>query len=114
MSLENRAAQFAPFSALSGHDEAINETARQTMQKKILSEEEQVELSRKLTLLLERMDNRHPTKFVYFNPDPLKEGGEYLEITSLIRKFDEYQKALLLENGMWLELDNLISIETQL
>ncbi|MDE5874266.1 MAG: hypothetical protein K2H15_01360, partial [Muribaculaceae bacterium] len=74
MSMEKRAAQFAPFSALSGHGEAISETARQTESKIELTAEEQSKLSKQLIYALER---GMEVKIIHFKPDVAKEGGRY-------------------------------------
>ena len=95
MSMENRAAQFAPFAALTGHSEAIAETQRVTEQIKELSDYEKSELSSKLRLILQK---NLQVKIVYFFPDKNKEGGCYKSITGFIKKYDEYDSTLIMSN----------------
>lgn len=86
MTLENRAAQFAPFAALTGHGAAIEETARLTDRLTELSEDEHIRLSRILKYAYEK----HATVTItYFQPDRLKSGGKYDKISGEIKKIDE-------------------------
>ena len=84
MPMINRAAQFAPFAALTGHDEAIAETAQQTTPRQILSSDEQEILSRRLAYAIGHIGERSNLTFIYFIPDTLKDGGRYVTITVLI------------------------------
>lgn len=96
MSMANRAAQFAPFAALSGHDEAIKETIRQTIAFKELSEDEKNLISRKLIYAIEHHSSVEITHFV---PDATKSGGCYKNIAGRIKKWEEFDKAIILEDG---------------
>lgn len=99
MSPENRAAQFAPFAALSGHEEALDETSRTTMPQYVMSDEEHKELSRRLTYALSLRHEAHLISFLYFQPDVRKAGGRYLNISGKISKWDEYERKLTLTDG---------------
>ena len=90
MSLYDRAAQFAPFAALSGYDDMIDEEARLVDNRIELSEEELGELNRKLGLMDETIRNgeRPNITVTYFIPDPLKPGGVYQTITKKVRRVD--------------------------
>mgnify|MGYP005974831691 CR=1 FL=1 len=114
MTMANRAAQFAPFAALTGHEEAIIETARQTSSRKILSPSEEMELSRRISFALDRIAEHPELTFYYFIPDSLKDGGVYVELTGCIKKFDDYNRKLILTDGSILELDNIQSIQGKL
>lgn len=99
MSMYQRAAQFAPFAALTGHNAAINETARLTDSQLELSEHERQLLDSKLTRLLSHL-HEHPTITVtYFIPDPHKQGGSYTTFTGILHKWDEYKRELLFTDG---------------
>ena len=102
----NRAAQFAPFAALTGHDEAIAETARQTTPKQILS--------KRLAYAISHIGERHNLTFTYFIPDTLKDGGRYATITGVVRKYDELGKTIILESGEILLIDNILSISGEI
>ena len=110
MLMINRAAQFAPFAALSGHDEAIAETARLTVPKQMLSSDEQEMLSKRLAYVIEHISERPSLTFTYFIPDPLKEGGRYVTVIGIIRTYDEFEKSIMLEDGTILSIDKIIAI----
>lgn len=114
MSLENRAAQFAPFAALTGHDAAINETARLTSERIELSGEEQRMLSERLNIVLEKLSEQPILTFVIFQPDTNKSGGCYITITGTVKKFDEYEKAIILTNGKSVLFENVFSIDGEI
>ena len=110
MSMENRAAQFAPFAALAGYGEAIAETAGLTTPKRLLSEDEMESLSRKLARIIERIPGQEEYTFVYFVPDGQKEGGAYVSFTGTVRKYDEMTGTITLSGGKILAIDNILSI----
>lgn len=110
MSMENRAAQFAPFAALTGHNEALEETARLTTPKKLLSDDEMASLTRKLTRVIEQVPGLEEYTFMYFVPDVQKEGGKYVSITDTIKKYDEVTRTITLSDGKVLLIDNILSI----
>lgn len=110
MSMENRAAQFAPFAALTGHDEALAETARLTTPKKLLSDDEIASLTRKLACVIEQIPGQEEYTFVYFVPDTQKEGGKYVSKTGTVKKYDEVARALTLSDGTLLLIDNMLLV----
>ena len=110
MSMENRAAQFAPFAALTGHNEALEETARLTTPKKLLSDDEMASLTRKLTRVIEQVPGLEEYTFMYFVPDVQKEGGKYVSITDKVKKYDEVTRTITLSDGKVLLIDNILSI----
>lgn len=114
MSLENRAAQFAPFAALTGHDAAINETARLTSEKIELSIDEQRVLSEKLNIILERIEERPTLTFLVFQADAVKTGGRYVETRGVIKKFDEYGKAIILTDNSVIKIEDVVSIDGEI
>ena len=89
-----RAAQFAPFAALTGHDEAVRETARLTEEEIELDEYEVAELNRKLQWLAEHKDTE--VAVVHFVKDAKKEGGAYVKDTGILKKIDEHTHTLVL------------------
>ncbi|WP_026495774.1 hypothetical protein [Butyrivibrio sp. WCD3002] len=97
MALENRAAQFMPFAALTGYDDAVEETGRLTADKIELTEERIRELDEKLSELGAKLQNGPVKMFVtYFVPDLYKSGGEYVTSEVTVRKIDSYKKCLIL------------------
>ncbi len=99
MSLYDRAAQFAPFAALSGYDDMIDEEARLVDNRIELSEEELGELNRKLSLMDEtiRSGTRPAVTVTYFVPDPLKPGGAYQTITEKVRRVEAVHGVIQLD-----------------
>lgn len=107
MPMAHRAAQFAPFAALSGHDDAIAETIRLTESFKELSEDEKNLLSRKLNYALE---NHSAVEITYFVTDKTKSGGFYSRVSGRIKKWDEYDNTLVLKEGNIIRIDLISQI----
>ena len=112
MSIHDRAAQFSPFAALSGHAAAIAETARLTDRKLELDEDTKAELDRRQAILLEHISERPEITVTWFQPDERKEGGAYLTTTSRLKKIDEVYRALYLADGNRIPLDDVIEIQS--
>ena len=106
--MENRAAQFAPFAALTGHDDAISETSRLTSSRIELSEDEQVGLTKRLEHAIKLQSSVNIT---YFHPDTLKEGGEYVTVSGIIKKVDEYESCIILSDKRKIRLADILSLE---
>lgn len=114
MSMHQRAAQFAPFAALTGHGAAISETARLTDQQVELSEYERGILDMKVNLLLEHI-NEHPSVSVtYFIPDQHKAGGRYAILSAPVKKWDSYEQILTFDDNTKICLNSIIDIEGEL
>lgn len=107
MPLEHRAAQFAPFAALSGHDTAISETSRLTNKRIELTNEEKLNIS---NIINESHFRQEKVKISYFIPDKTKPGGSYDALKGLIVKVDEIDHFITLDNGQVLQMDDIISI----
>lgn len=118
MPLSDRAAQFAPFAALTGHDEAIRETARLTDSFVELDEEQREKLDQRLQMLLAEMRAdplRTPEiKVTYFQPDEKKDGGAYVSVSGSVKKVDGYRRQIRFTDGTALPMENLVSIEGEL
>lgn len=98
MSNYDRAAQFSPFAALTGHEAAIKETARQTDEKLMLSDEAIAELNEKLNLIAEAIGTQQRVRITYFVPDNKKAGGAYITCSGCVKKFDEYEHTVIMED----------------
>ena len=116
MSLYDRAAQFAPFAALTGFDDMVTEEARLTDKPMELSEVELEALNRKMDLVeLLLQDGGHPTlSFTYFEPDGYKEGGRYLTRIGIVKKIDTFAKKLLIYRSDDIENKKIPTIDLQL
>lgn len=111
MSMEERAAQFAPFAALSGYDETLAEAARTTHPRRILSDEEKECISERLARIIRDIPAREERTFVCFVPDRAKEGGEYVTVRGIVTGYDEYAKTLTLSDGRVLMIGDIQSVE---
>ena len=114
MSMRDRAAQFAPFSALVGYDDALAESGRLTDRKLVLSEDARAELDRKLAFLADAAGDRPQISVTYFKPDCKKEGGEYLTVVGGLIKTDSYERQLCLEGDIKIPLEDVFEIESEL
>ena len=116
MSLENRAAQFAPFAALTGYDEAVEETARLTTEKIELSEEKKAELDLALSNLLSVISSSGSAKVqvTFFVPDNLKSGGEYVTKGVNVKRVDNIKKVLILEDKSTIDISDILNLEIDL
>lgn len=111
MSRLDRAAQFAPFAALTGYGAAIKETARLTDKRAELGEYELMELNAGIQMLMERIDEHPQVEITYFKPDERKDGGAYLTVKSRAKRLNEYERFILLENGTEIPFDDIYKIE---
>ena len=113
MSNMNRAAQFAPFAALTGYEESIEETARLTDRRIELSEDNIEELNAKLNFIQERIKERPEVTITYFQPDERKEGGAYITVTGKVRRIDEVNRVLVFEDGRTVGIDVIINLNAK-
>ena len=111
MSNMNRAAQFAPFAALTGYEESIEETARLTARRIELSEYESEELNAKLNFIQEHIKERPEVTITYFQPDGRKQGGAYITATGKVRRIDEVNRIIVFEDERIVVMDAIISFE---
>lgn len=112
MSIHDRAAQFSPFAALSGHAAAIAETARLTDRKLELDEDTRAELDRRQAILLEHISERPEVTVTWFRPDERKEGGAYITTTGRLKKLDEAERILILTDDTRIPLEAVVSLES--
>lgn len=110
MSLEARSAQFAPFAALTGYDEQIEETSRVTCQKKELNEELKEILNKKLQIIQEKINTKPEITVTYFIEDLKKNGGEYVTITGKARKIDKNKQLIVLEDKKTIPISDIVEI----
>jgi len=114
MSLADRAAQFSPFAALTGHGAAIRETARLTDRRRELSEDEQTALGDKLTMLAEIVSDHPVVSVTYFRADEKKDGGSYVTAAGAVKKIDEYERVVILMDGTRIPIGDISEIESEL
>lgn len=107
----DRAAQFAPFAALTGYEEAVKEAARFTEEKMILDEDSKEQLDWKLRCLQEKVKEKPTITVTYFLEDEKKKGGKYVTVTGVLKKMDSYTHQFVLENGEEIPLEDIVSLE---
>ena len=110
MSMINRAAQFSPFAALTGYDEAVKETARVTKEKIELDENAKTMLDEKLQIITEHLSDYLEVTILYFQPDMKKTGGEYVKITGAVKKIDQFERNVRMMDGTKISIDEIYEI----
>lgn len=110
MSLHSRAAQFAPFAALTGHSESITETARMTDQKIELDEYMKDAINDNLQFLKSKIKEKPVVTITYFCPDKKKSGGEYIFSTGYIKKILENENSIIMSNKDKIYLTTILRI----
>lgn len=108
MSMSDRAAQFAPFAALTGHKEAVIEQGRITQEKRILSNEEKLEINEKI---VEMVKLKSKCRITYFEKDKTKSGGKYLNRVLSFKRIDELNKVLYFKENIQIQIDDIVDIE---
>lgn len=110
MSSYDRAAQFSPFAALTGYEDAVTETARLTDRRVELDEYGKSALNERLNIIQDTPDEQPKVSITYFLPDKKKSGGEYVTLTGGVKKIDEYEHIVLMWDGSKIPIDDIIEI----
>ena len=110
MSLYARSAQFAPFAALTGYEDAVKETARETNERIDIEDELKSILDGKLQIILEQIKNHPEISITYFIADSKKNGGEYVTVTGLVKKVDLYNQYIYLIDYTEIPINEIIDI----
>lgn len=113
MSIANRAAQFAPFAALTGYDAAIKETARLTDERMELDENALAALNMKLRMLTDMIADHPEVAVTYFQADDKKEGGAYVTAVGAVKKIDDCERVVVLSNGNRIALEDILDIDVE-
>ncbi|MBE5960530.1 MAG: YolD-like family protein [Lachnospiraceae bacterium] len=114
MSLYDRAAQFSPFAALTGHGAAIQETARLTGQRIELDENSKQHLNERLQMIKNHLKDQPEVEFTYFIADQKKEGGEYVTVVGNVKKIKEYEQLIFLADGSYISIEDILSVDGEL
>jgi hypothetical protein len=114
MSLYDRAAQFSPFAALTGYDDAVKETARLTDTKAELDEYEKAAINERLNRIQDTFDVQPEVSITYFLPDKKKSGGAYITVTGCVKKVDEYEHVVVMRNGTKVHIDDIAEIDGEI
>ena len=114
MSLLDRAAQFAPFAALNGYDDAVKETARLTDGEAVLDDGQIAWLNERLMILSENTPTDTEVEITYFIPDDKKDGGKYLTVTGRVQKILEFEGLVIMQSCEKIPVEKIVSIEGKL
>lgn len=110
MPISDRAAQFSPFAALTGHEAAVKETARLTDRKIERDESEKAVIDAKLQMISEQVNTQPVVTIIYFVPDEKKAGGAYLTKTGAVRRINEYEKTIEFANRTSVAIEEIVEI----
>lgn len=111
MSMEARAAQFAPFSALSGYDDKIKETARLTDKKIFIDDGLKEVINSKLIFINEHINDKYLVRITYFVRDVKKDGGKYENVCDSIKKIDLVNGVIKMNNGMVIVINDILDVK---
>lgn len=114
MSIYDRAAQFAPFAALTGLDGAMKETARLTDKKIELDETEKALLDEKLRIVQDQLGRQQEVEFVFFQPDELKTGGAYVCARGIVSKIQADVRVVLMQDGTRIPIEEIVEIHGEM
>ena len=111
MPMIDRAAQFQPFRALTGHEDAVRETARLTDRRIELTEEEKARLDAALQRLMDSISSRPQVSVTWLQPDKRKAGGAYVTTTGRLKKIDDLEGVLILLGGERIVIEDILDIQ---
>ncbi len=114
MSMSDRAAQFSPFAALTGYDDAVEETARLTDRRIELDEYEMQHLDERLQKLAALAEEHPEISVSYFLPDARKDGGAYITVTGHVKKIENFARKIILTDGTSIPIREVIAVDGEL
>lgn len=112
MPLIDRAAQFSPFAALTGYEDAVTETARLTDSMLELDDTQKEVISNQLRLLQEHIKEQPGVKITYFVPDEKKSGGAYISTAGQIKRIDAYEAIVMFCDGTSVPFSRIYAVES--
>ena len=114
MSALDRAAQFAPFAALTGYEAVVAEAARLTDDRLELSEDMKIILNDKMQMIVDNLDKEPFVTIKYFVPDKRKAGGAYVEVSGIVKEIDEYERCIVMTDGIKIPIEQIRAIDGEL
>lgn len=114
MSMLDRAAQFAPFAALTGYEAVVEEAARLTDARLELSEDMKTMLNDKMQMIIDNLDNEPFVTITHFVPDKRKSGGAYVDVSGIVDKIDEYERCIIMKDETKIPIEQVRAIEGEL
>ena len=112
MPMEDRAAQFSPFAALTGYDAAVSETARCTEERIELDPQEAERLGERLAALIKRQQEQPELSLLYFVPDTRKAGGAYVTVSGRLKKITDFPRCIFLTDGSEIPIEDIVAVES--
>ena len=113
MSMHDRAAQFSPFAALTGYEEAVEETARVTDEQIELAEDMKAMVDAKLGIIVSQIGTHPTVTITYFVSDERKTGGKYVTVTDKVKSIDGFEGVVRLVSKGSVEIQNIREIESE-
>ena len=113
MKMTDRAAQFGSFDALTGHDDAIAETERLTVQKHEITEQAMQIFDARLQIIKDSIESQPEITITYFKPDTVKDGGAYVKYSGNLRRIDDVSKTLIFADETVIKIDMIYNIESE-
>ena len=113
MPLIGRAAQFAPFAALTGFEAAVLEAARLTETRPELDESRKEQLNACLQLLKAHSRERPQAEICYFKPDERKTGGAFFTVSGTVKKVDDFTRRVTMADGTVIPMEDILDIKTE-
>lgn len=114
MPMSDRAAQFSPFAALAGYDAAVKETGRLTDEKIELDEESLTALNVRYQVLMDALAEEPEVRITYFKPDERKSGGAYVTTVGAVKKIDDFEQTIIMQDGTRIPMGDVLSLEGEL
>lgn len=114
LSLYDRAAQFAPFAALTGFGAVINETSRLTDKKPELDAESARLLNERIKIIEENIKLKPQIEVTLFVPDSKKSGGSLQKSRGKIRRVDVFERELIFDDKTKIPMDDIMFIQGEL
>ena len=114
MSMAERAAQFSPYAALTGYDAAIAETGRLTEERAAFDEHALDVLNWKFQLLADSLNSSPVVTILYFRSDERKDGGACVRISGIVKKIDNYTRAVIMQDGTSIPIDDILDFQGDL
>ena len=112
MPMEDRAAQFSPFAALTGYDAAVSETARCTEERIEFDPQEAERLGERLAALFKRQREQPELSLLYFVPDARKAGGAYVTVSGQLKKITDFPRCIYLTDGSRIPIEDIVAVES--
>lgn len=109
----DRATRFAPFAAITGYEEMVLEEARVTEERIELEECALALLNEKLNMIQEFLDEEPEVTITYFEPDKKKDGGAYISVTGTVKRIDEYERLVIMNDGTKIRIEEIYNLQSE-